>query len=328
MTDTQSGFEGASLTGGTGNDNLDASAVTSTSFSVTLTGGAGNDVLKGGNGNDVLFGGVGTDALTGGGNTDSVLENANVSYTLSSSLLVGNGNDTLASIEKVSIIIPITGTGGTAIANTFTISGIIAFAAGVTFDAGLGTDVVVASGAYSLVTLTNTSLIGVGSAVTLVSFEQAKLTTSFVSGTTGGTIDASGSSLPTTLTGGVGDDTLKGGSVNDSINGGTGTSTVNGGSGKDSIRGGAGNDTLDGGTYTGPTLVGTAGTAGNRDDIIHGDDGDDSILGQGGNDFLFGDAGFDTIDGGAGHDVIDTGSAPSAGTHKLATPIFFLLLNE
>ena len=312
-TDTYSGFEGASLTGGTGNDSLDAS---SASVSVTLTGGAGNDTLKGGSGNDFLFGGVGTDVLTGGGGTsDCVFENANVSYTLSTSLLVGNGNDTLASIEKVSVIIPITGTGSTAIANTFTISGIIsAFTAGVTFNAGLGTDVVVASGAYSLVTLTNTSLIGVGSAVTLVSFEQAKLTTSFVSGTTGGTIDASGASLPTTLTGGVGNDTLKGGSVNDSINGGTGTSTVNAGSGKDSIDGGAGNDTLDGGTYTGPTLVGTAGTAGNRDDVIHGRDGDDSIRGQGGNDFLFGDAGFDTIDGGAGHDVIDTGSAPSAGT--------------
>ena len=310
-TDTYSGFEGASLTGGVGNDSLDAS---SASISVTLTGGAGNDTLKGGNGNDVLFGGVGIDALTGGGGTDSVFENANVSYTLSTSLLVGNGNDTLTTIEKVSIIIPTTGTGGTAIANTFTISGTIAFTAGVTFDAGLGTDVVVATGAYSSLMLTNASLIGVGSAVTLVNFEQAKLTTSFVSGTTGGTIDASGASLPTTLTGGAGNDTLLGGSVNDSINGGTSTSTVNAGSGKDSIVGGAGNDTLNGGTYSGPTLVGTAGSVSNRDDIIRGGDGDDSILGQGGNDFLFGDAGFDTIDGGAGHDVIDTGSAPSAGT--------------
>jgi acrosin len=301
-TDTYSGFEGASLTGGTGNDSLDAS---SASVSVTLTGGAGNDTLKGGSGSDVLFGGAGTDSLVGGGGIDCAFESANVSYTLSSTLLAGNGNDTLATIEKVSVIIPTTGTGGTAVANTFTISGIIsAFTAGVTFDAGLGTDVIAATGAYQSLGLTNVSLVGVGATVTLVSFEQAKLTTSFVSGTAGGTIDASGASLPTTLTGGAGDDTLIGGSANDSINGGS--------AGKDSILGGMGNDTLDGGV--GGTTIGTSPLVANRDDIIRGGDGDDSISGQGGNDYLFGDAGFDTINGGEGHDVIDTGTAPSAGT--------------
>ncbi len=296
-TDSYLGFEGASLTGGTGNDNFNASAAT---ISVTLTGGAGNDTLRGGSGDDLLFGGAGTDSLVGGGGTDTVFENANVSYTLSSTVLVGNGNDTLSTIEQVSVVIPTTGTGGTAVANTFTISGTIGvFTAGVTFDAGLGTDVIAATGAYSSLALDNVLLVGVGAAVALVHFEQAKLTTTFVSGTTGGTIDASAATLPTTLMGGAGNDTLIGGSANDSINGGS--------AGKDSIIGGAGNDTLDGGA--GGTTIGTVPLVANRDDIIRGGIGNDNIKGQGGNDYLFGEAGDDTIDAGDGNDVIDTGDA-------------------
>jgi Ca2+-binding RTX toxin-like protein len=300
-TDSYSGFEGASLTGGSGSDSLDASSAI---IPVTLTGGAGSDMLKGGSGDDVLFGGAGIDMLNGGGGTDTVFENANLSYTLSASLLVGNGNDALTSIEKVSILIPSV---RAATANTFRISeSVDGFTAGITFDGGLGTDIVVASGAYSSLTLTNLSLTGVGSTVTLQNIEQAKLTT-----TSSGdnTIDASLSSLPTTLMGGAGNDTLLGGAMADSINGGSG--------GMDSIVGGAGNDTLDGGA--GGTTLGIAPLIANRDDIIRGGDGDDSIKGQGGNDYLFGDLGFDTIDGGDGHDVIDTGDAAltaGAGTNS------------
>jgi Ca2+-binding RTX toxin-like protein len=66
--DTLNGIEQANLTGGNGNNKLDA-----TTFSlgnVTLRGEAGNDTLIGGNKNDTLIGGMGNDLLTGGQGND------------------------------------------------------------------------------------------------------------------------------------------------------------------------------------------------------------------------------------------------------------------
>jgi Ca2+-binding RTX toxin-like protein len=67
-TDSLSNIETASLTGGSSNNNLNASAFTL--GSVTLNGGAGNDKLLGGSGNDNLVGGAGNDTLTGGTGQD------------------------------------------------------------------------------------------------------------------------------------------------------------------------------------------------------------------------------------------------------------------
>lgn len=77
-TDSLTGIEEAALTGGTGNNKLDASLFTG---DTTLSGGAGNDTLLGGSGNDVLLGGEGKDSLVGGVGTDT--------------LIGGLGNDTL-----------------------------------------------------------------------------------------------------------------------------------------------------------------------------------------------------------------------------------------
>ncbi len=77
-TDMLTSIEEASLTGGVGNNNLDASAFTG---NVTLSGGDGNDTLLGGGGNDALLGGNGTDSLVGGAGADT--------------LIGGNDNDTL-----------------------------------------------------------------------------------------------------------------------------------------------------------------------------------------------------------------------------------------
>src|SRR5207248_2687306 len=69
--DTLSSIEQASLTGGVGNNVLNASAFTA--GSVTLDGGAGNDTLHGGAGNDVLIGGPGDDNLQGGAGRDILI---------------------------------------------------------------------------------------------------------------------------------------------------------------------------------------------------------------------------------------------------------------
>ncbi|MCI0496893.1 MAG: M10 family metallopeptidase C-terminal domain-containing protein, partial [Thermoplasmata archaeon] len=55
------------LTGGDGNDELDANG---SSGAATLRGGAGDDILAGGSGHDTLAGGPGTDELTGGAGND------------------------------------------------------------------------------------------------------------------------------------------------------------------------------------------------------------------------------------------------------------------
>ena len=306
-----SGFEGASLTGGASADTINASTV---SIPVTLNGAAGNDKLTGGNGNDLLIGGAGTDTLTGGGGSDTVSENANVSYTLSATVLAGNGNDSLSSIENASILIPAT---SSSVANVLTMNG---FTGAVNFDGGLGTDMIVATAAANM-TLTNAALIGVGSGVTLVSVEQARLT---ISGATGRTIDASGFSGPTTLTGGTGADVLIGGSGVDSILGGNGNDSLSGrdgndklfgqagddkmrgGNDNDSMDGGAGNDTMDGeagnDTLTGGAATVSGGTGGNDvlfggigNDVLNGNDGNDTLLGGDGNDNLIGGTGADRL---------------------------------
>ena len=63
-TDTFTNIESAALTGGIGNNTLNASAFTL--GSVTLDGGAGNDFLTGGSQNDTLTGSAGNDTLNGG----------------------------------------------------------------------------------------------------------------------------------------------------------------------------------------------------------------------------------------------------------------------
>lgn len=73
-----SGIDSANLTGGDGNNRINAAGF---SGPVTLSGGAGNDILVGGAGNDSLLGGNGLDLLIGGTGLDT--------------LLGGNGEDLL-----------------------------------------------------------------------------------------------------------------------------------------------------------------------------------------------------------------------------------------
>jgi Ca2+-binding RTX toxin-like protein len=71
--DVLSGFEAAELTGGPGDNTLDASAYDG---GVRLEGGEGDDTLRGGFGDDVLIGGGGDDTLAGGFGDDTYLFDA------------------------------------------------------------------------------------------------------------------------------------------------------------------------------------------------------------------------------------------------------------
>jgi Ca2+-binding RTX toxin-like protein len=139
------------------------------------------------------------------------------------------------------------------------------------------------------------------------------------------TIDLSGVSVPTYITGGGGDDQLTGGSGDDVLSGGAGADTLRGGAGYDvvdysrrraavdvsldgaandgsasegdnvasdieEVRGGAGDDTLTAGP-NGTTLVGNGGN-----DVLTGGPGDDHLVGGLGADTMSGGGGSDTAD--------------------------------
>ena len=86
-TDVLLGIEAARLTGGDGDNRIDARAFTGPT---TLTGGNGNDTLIGGTGNDVLDGGLGNDGLAGLAGNDTITGGAGFD-----TLLGGLGNDSL-----------------------------------------------------------------------------------------------------------------------------------------------------------------------------------------------------------------------------------------
>jgi Ca2+-binding RTX toxin-like protein len=90
-SDTLSEIEAAVLTGGNGNNQLDASTF---SGAANLDGSGGNDTLTGGTGNDSLVGGAGTDRV-------SMTVDANL--TLSDTAMTGRGTDFLSGIEAASL---------------------------------------------------------------------------------------------------------------------------------------------------------------------------------------------------------------------------------
>ena len=75
-----------------------------------LIGAGGNDQLSGGGGNDILYGGTGDDTLTGGGGTGDVAFFSGHEWeytTVSLASVQGlDGNDTLASIERLKFLAP------------------------------------------------------------------------------------------------------------------------------------------------------------------------------------------------------------------------------
>ncbi|HLQ46310.1 MAG TPA: calcium-binding protein, partial [Planctomycetaceae bacterium] len=175
-----------SMSGGDGNDTLVGG-----SGNDTFSGDAGNDSVNGGLGNDVIDGGDGLDTLNGSGGNDTVSGGAGNDWVQG-----GSGNDFCdggAGDDKVE------GLGGS----------------GDTVRGGLGNDILDGGfGTADIVSevgdvdfkLTATTLTGLGTD-TLLNIKGAQL----VGGASANRMDVSAFGLPTTLTGGDGDDTLIGG---------------------------------------------------------------------------------------------------------------------
>jgi CSLREA domain-containing protein len=136
---TLAGVEAAQLTGGVGDNLLDASGF---SGPTTLNGGSGDDQLIGGAGVDRVFGSSGDDRLTsmagndlvdGGSGFDTLVETGDVDFTLLNTRLTGLGSDTLRAIEAAEL----SGGDGDNLINASR------FAGPVILDGGAGNDVLV-----------------------------------------------------------------------------------------------------------------------------------------------------------------------------------------
>jgi Ca2+-binding RTX toxin-like protein len=178
------GAGGDELRGGGGDDTLRGSAGRD-----TLQGDAGNDALFGqGGSRDRLDGGLGNDTLDGGAGIDILVASADVDFTLSDSLLTGQGVDTIRRLEQAEL------TGGVS-ANNINAS---AFSGVTRLNGKSGNDTILGGSAADVIAggAGSDSLVGGGGNDRLLG--------------QGGSGD--------TLIGDAGTDTLDGGSGSDTIN--------------------------------------------------------------------------------------------------------------
>ena len=278
-TDTLVSLECFEISGDSGNNVLDASGYT-----------LGSVTLRGQDGNDTLLGGSGDDVLDGGNGTDQVKQTSAFNQTLTGVLLVGNGSDTLTSIERADL------TAKAALGNTVDAS---AFNGLTTLNGGNGPDRLLAS-------ITGSVINGGSGNDTIVGGIGAD--------------SINGGADNDSITGGNGNDSIVGGTGNDVIDGGIGADVISGNDGRDKLFGGDGDDTIDGGANE-DTISGGAGndsilggsgndaiSGGSANDFIDGQAGNDTLLGDDGNDILRGNAGRDVCLGGDGNDNVDGGA--------------------
>jgi Ca2+-binding RTX toxin-like protein len=312
-TDVLSGFEQAQLTGGIGNNVINASTFLGTvtldggDGNDTLTGTAQNDILTGGNGIDTLNGLAGNDTLSGGAGNDTLNGNDGNDRldggTDSDRLFGGNGDDTAIGNLGNDFVFGEAGidtlygdlesTASTVSDGIDTVDGgldddkLFGGGAADTLQGGAGNDTL--KGGEGNDTLKggagNDALFGENGNDQLHGDD-------FDDGTNGSAVN--GNDM---LDGGNNDDTLFGRGGADTLLGGSGLDTMDGGAGNDNLNGGASNDTLRGGA---------------GDDILSGSLGDDLLLGGLGNDRLFGNDGLDRLFGEDGDDFMDGGKDNSA----------------
>jgi Ca2+-binding RTX toxin-like protein len=309
--DTLSNIERAELTGGTSNNNIDASAFLL--GPVTLSGGDGADTLKGGSSSDVLIGGAGDDVLVGGNGADTYRFDVDLVLgqdTVDEAAAPAGGIDLLDFRETtmVGITVDLSNPAqqtvhATNMKLTLTSNSSIEYLAGGdrndiltgntldnVFIAGLGNDIVRGGTGINYILESRAGVVGHEDdnfALVTTSATTASLTIGtevdvlrdiqnvfLGAGSGNNTMDASQfTNGAVSLSGGDGNDVLIGGYKDDFLNGGNGNDTLYGGGGADTLSGEEGDDTLNG--------------CGNIDTTI-GTDGNDSLDGGNGSDtYLF-----------------------------------------
>ncbi len=325
------GINHASLTGGAGNNIINA--VNFTQGSVVLIGLGGTDFLNGGSGNDTLSGGTENDTIFGFSGTDRLVESGDGNFKLTNSALTGiMGTDILNGIDEADLTAsdtlgdnldasefsngPVTlrGQGG-----NDTLSG------GTGADCllgGNGTDSLVASrsdaGGSIAIILTDNNLAQTAQGTdVLSSIERASLT----GGSGNDSLLAFGFTGNVTLIGNLGDDLLAGGSGNDSLDGKGDQDTL--------AAGGNGNIFLGLSAVTGTVGVGSDSFTNIEFASLTGGSGDNVIDASGftGGATLRGLAGRDTLTGGEGDDLLDGGSDAVVDTALMKSNAAVIVLN-
>lgn len=304
--------EEAKLTGGDGDNAIDASGFTK---KVTingkggddeLTGGDKDDDIDGGDGDDTVDGGAGNDNVAGGLGDDSILGDAGAD-----DLSGGDGDDTIDG-----------GTEDDRIRGDADDDTLLGNDGDDDADGGAGADSI--DGGAD-----NDDVRGGQGDDTVVGGA--------------GDDEVSGQDGADSLDGGADDDTVEGGEGADSVTGGLGDDTLRGNEGEDTLieegdvnftltdasltgngtddlsgfekatlTGGDGDNSINASAFTGPvTINGGEGDdtiqGGSKADTLNGEIGDDSILANAGNDTIDGGDDTDTVDGGAGTDSCTNG---------------------
>ncbi len=320
------------------NDNIDALLGND-----TVNGGAGNDSLFGNAGNDSLIGGLGSDLLTGGAENDTlnggdgidqVRESGNVNFTLTNDKLIGNGTDTLISIENAvlnggvdnNILDASKFTAGTVSFNGGAGNDTLLGGSGNDFfvggsgnnliDGGAGNDRLQGDANNGNIILTNDSL-NINNGAGIDQFRNIELA-SLIGRNGDNLLNASVFQGSVAFFSGLGNDTLLGGTAGDSFTGNSGNDFMNGGGGIDRVfeTGGsftlANNRLFGNGTDT-LTSIETAILIGNADNNIISaanpffgifTNGSVTFNGEAGDDTLIGGASNDTLNGGIGIDQV------------------------
>lgn len=277
----------AQNTGGAGVDTIvHVEGVIGSSFSDTISGGAGNDVLDGGGGVDTLSYASATAGVT-------------VSLALTSAQTTGGaGVDTVSNFQNLigsGFGDTLTGTSGAnSISGGNGADSIVSGGGNDTIDGGDGLDTVSFSGAssnYSISTSGTSATVhnlSTGDSTTLTAVEHITFSDQTIDTTQG----------PQNITGTSGADSLAGGLANDTINAGNGNDTLNGMGGNDTLLGGGGADTYVYNAGGGSDFIDEQGALSGGDIVlVHGETVANTTVSRVANDFVlnFADGGSLTI---------------------------------
>ncbi len=244
---SSAGVERWTISGGVGNNVIDASLYSRAGGSLTLNGNAGNDtitgsqnadVINGGSGNDILSGGPGNDDIVGGAGNDTVIETTDFLAIVTNTGLTINRLTTGVETDDHSSIETITVSGGAG-TQYFQFNGAPAALGAINFAGLAGDDIVWVNGSGSM-TATN-SLVSLTGAppINIAGMEIV----AFFGGAGNDLADASAFTGWAYLSGGDGDDVLIGTTGNDFLLGGNGNDRLTGLAGDDDLDGGDGDDT-------------------------------------------------------------------------------------
>jgi Ca2+-binding RTX toxin-like protein len=300
LTDTQlvtsqldhqiANFESATLIGNDLDNTLDARDF---SGSVHLQGLGGNDRLVTGGGNDVV---------DGGADHDTVVAHADANFRLTDTMLFGQGNDRLESVEAAELI---GGEGNNTLdATAFTRGNVI-------LRGGAGNDRLLGGRGYDQLfgddgddwledNFDSIDYLYGGNGN-----DRLRGINDYLFGEAGNDIlrvnDPNTTRTNRRMSGGAGDDQLYGAMGNDVLHGDAGNDAIFASGGHDTLYGGDGNDLLYGADGN-DRIYGGDGR-----DQLYGHAGNDTLYGEGGNDLLWGDVGSDRLYGGSGNDSLNGG---------------------